>query len=82
VAGGHWLLLALLIVGTGLGIYYYLRVIYEMSRAVDDRVAVRVASSSATRALGLQAVALGLIAAILFLGILPEVLMHYLSGVL
>jgi NADH-quinone oxidoreductase subunit N len=81
VAGAHWLLLALLIVGTGLGIYYYLRVIYEMSRAVDDRVAVRVASSSATRALGLQAVALGLIAAILFLGILPEVLMHYLSGV-
>lgn len=122
VAGEHWLLLALLIAGTGLGIYYYLRVIYEMSRASDsdasangDAAARSHASADsvekadsvendgsartaddgvdpgmgapsdqaglATLTPGLQAVALGLIAAILFLGILPQVLMHYLSGI-
>jgi NADH-quinone oxidoreductase subunit N len=82
VAGGHWLLLALLIIGTGLGIYYYLRVVYQMSRRPEAAAGAATGEPAASIALdiSLQAVALTLLIAILGLGILPQALMHYLAG--
>jgi NADH-quinone oxidoreductase subunit N len=75
VAGEHWVLLALLIVGTALGIYYYLRVIYCMTRS--DSGGDEVAPLS----LSMRAVTVALLAGILALGLVPQTLMQYLSTI-
>ncbi|MEO1080642.1 MAG: NADH-quinone oxidoreductase subunit N [Pseudomonadota bacterium] len=86
VAGGHWLLLGLLIVGTGLGIYYYLRVVYQMTRgdaveALSEQLQGKDNVAAATSpGFAVYAASVGLLVAILVLGVLPQPLMQYLSG--
>lgn len=87
IAGAHWVLLAFLIIGTTLGIYYYLRVIYQMAMPYVQQPATTpktrqqsethpVAPSFATRV-----VFIVLLLAIFSLGVVPQALMHYLEGI-
>lgn len=74
--GGHWVLLAALVAGSALGIYYYLRLIFAMTR--PPRAAA--ASEGAGRAA--SAVSLTLIGIILALGVVPGAFMRYVAGLL
>ena len=78
VSGQNWILLGALIVGSAIGIYYYLRVVYHMSRRPEEHHAL----PGANGGLLAGAVASALIAAILLLGTLPQPLMSYLRSIL
>jgi NADH-quinone oxidoreductase subunit N len=75
VEGSHWVLLAALVTGSAIGIYYYLRMVYQMTlKPEGDGAAIKLDA-------GVVAVALLLVAAILVLGVLPQGLMVYLQGI-
>jgi NADH-quinone oxidoreductase subunit N len=78
VSGGNWFLLIALIVGSAIGIYYYLRVVFYMTRGADEH------RHTVELSLGWQGMTLSclLIASILFLGIMPQSLMAYLRSIL
>jgi len=78
VSGDHWVLLFSLVAGSSIGIYYYLRVIYYMTRRPEEHGAEHdTISDWQGRILsGL------LIASILLLGVAPESLMQYLRAIL
>jgi NADH-quinone oxidoreductase subunit N len=78
VEGHNWVLLAALIIGSGIGIYYYLRVIYYMSRRPEEHPN----ALNVTGGWRVRAVSCALIAAILILGTLPQSLMQYLRSIL
>ena len=78
VSGGNWVLLGALVIGSGIGIYYYLRVVYYMSRATRDHGQ---ATGPDTRLAGMTLSCL-LIAGILALGTVPQALMAYLRSIL
>lgn len=74
---GEWALLAVLIIGSGLGLYYYLRVVSHMARAPETEGA---AASAVPVAGGL---ALAVLLVLLFgLGVYPSGLMEALTGAL
>ncbi len=77
VAGGHWLLLGALVAGSALGIYYYLRLVYQMTLAAPEAPVPAPATGRAV-----VAVAWTLGAAILLLGVLPGALLGFLDGLL
>ena len=78
VTGQNWALLASLVIGSGIGIYYYLRVVFYMSRRTDEHNNdVRVAQGWRPGTLSLV-----LIAGILLLGTLPQALMAYIRSIL
>jgi len=74
----RWILLASLVVGSGIGIYYYLRVIFYMTRRVEEHNNNPVAPTG----LLVKATSCALIAGILLLGTLPQPLMEYLRSIL
>lgn len=79
VEGGLWILLTLLIIGSGIGLYYYLRLIYLMLQPA----ATGQASSRPPAHFGVSVVLVGLSALILVLGVYPGPLIdtaHYLAG--
>ncbi|MCB1698439.1 MAG: NADH-quinone oxidoreductase subunit N [Pseudomonadales bacterium] len=78
VSGHHWVLLFSLVAGSSIGIYYYLRVIYYMTRRPEE---YRVEQHPIRHWRGrfLSGV---LIAAILLLGVAPQSLMYYLRSIL
>jgi NADH-quinone oxidoreductase subunit N len=78
VSGHHWILLFTLVLGSSIGIYYYLRVIYYMTRRPEEHGAEYEATSD-WRGRILSGL---LIAAILLLGVVPESLMQYLRVIL
>jgi NADH-quinone oxidoreductase subunit N len=78
ISGDHWILLSALVVGSGIGIYYYLRVVYYLTRRPDEHSADHFAPQG--RFVGL--LACGLIAGILLLGTLPQPLIVYLRSIL
>jgi NADH-quinone oxidoreductase subunit N len=78
VSAGNWALLAALMLGSAIGIYYYLRVIYYMTRRSDE---YDTAAGTALRWDG-RLVSCALIATILLLGTLPQPLMAYLRSIL
>jgi len=73
-----WSLLAALVVGSAIGIYYYLRIIYTMTTAAEQ-TATRPAGGMPA---GSRLVVFLLILAMLYLGIVPESLMGYLRTIL
>lgn len=73
IEGALWILLGALVVGSAIGIYYYLRVIYVMTLQEDNTTSVVVIPW-----LG-QAVALSLVILVVWLGILPQPLMAYIG---
>ncbi|MEH6587246.1 MAG: NADH-quinone oxidoreductase subunit N [Halioglobus sp.] len=77
-SGGNWALLAALIAGSAIGIYYYLRVVFYMTRGADEhRHTVDLAPNWSGKVLSCL-----LIASILLLGIMPQSLMAYLGSIL
>lgn len=78
VQGGHWALLGFLVVGSGIGVFYYLRVIYRMLQPVEG-AALPAYPETAAPSLGLYVV-LGLLLLLVFwLGILPGPWMSLLA---
>ena len=78
VSGHNWVLLATLIVGSGIGIYYYLRVVYYMTRQPEQHQVGPVIVGGWR----VSALSCALIAAILLLGTLPQPLLAYLRSIL
>jgi NADH-quinone oxidoreductase subunit N len=78
INGHNWVLLFTLVVGSSIGIYYYLRVVYYMTRRPEEH-RVSQAPISHWRGRFLSGV---LIAIVLLLGIAPQSLMHYLQTIL
>lgn len=84
ISGSLWILLAALVVGSGIGIYYYLRVVFVMTMKNSEEAAAGIniqaaVPGSANAAIGLSVVWL-LVFAMLYLGIFPAPLINYLSG--
>jgi NADH-quinone oxidoreductase subunit N len=77
VTGGNWVLLFTLVVGSAIGIYYYLRVVYTMARAPQEAQGEAPAAGWPGRLLSLT-----LIAVVLLLGTLPQSLMQYLQTII
>jgi len=78
VSGHHWVLLLALVLGSSIGIYYYLRVIYYMTRRPEEH-ATEHETIRDWRGRILSGL---LIACILLLGIAPESLMQYLRAII
>jgi len=78
VSDYRWFLLASLVIGSSIGIYYYLRVIFYMTRRVEEHNNNPVAP----RGLMVRAISCALIASILLLGTVPQPLMEYLRSIL
>lgn len=73
IEGALWILLGALVVGSAIGIYYYLRVIYVMTLQEDNATRVEVIPW-----LG-ETVALSLVILVVWLGVLPQSLMAYIG---
>ena len=78
VSGHNWILLGVLVTGSAIGIYYYLRVIYHISRRPEEHHPVPVSEAGLVTGI----VTSLLIAGILLLGILPQPLMTFLGSIL
>jgi NADH-quinone oxidoreductase subunit N len=78
VDGQNWILLGSLILGSGIGIYYYLRVVYYMTRRPEHQP-IQPGTAGGWREYALSC---GLIAIILLLGIMPQPLMAFLEAIL
>jgi NADH-quinone oxidoreductase subunit N len=78
VSGQHWILLGALILGSGIGIYYYLRVVFYMTRGQEQQN-IEPAADGGWRE---RALPCALIAIILLLGTVPQSLMSYLRSIL
>lgn len=78
VAGHHWVLLFSLVAGSAIGIYYYLRVVYYMTRRPEEHGAEQEIIGN-WRGKVLSGI---LIASILVLGVAPQSLMQYLRAIL
>jgi NADH-quinone oxidoreductase subunit N len=78
VEGALWGLLALLVIGSGMGIYYYLRLVFRMTVQPDGVEPATVAGASWPARL----TCMGLVLAMLYFGILPEPLMDLLRTIL
>ena len=77
VEGALWGLLALLVIGSGLGIYYYLRLVFQMTRQ-PEYVGERTPAVSWPSRL----VCYALVLTMLYLGVLPAPLMELLRTIL
>ncbi|MBT5031029.1 MAG: NADH-quinone oxidoreductase subunit N [Proteobacteria bacterium] len=78
IQGALWLLLAALVIGSGIGIYYYLRVVFAMSMNEGD---VKSNSSEQMRFSWIAKIVVCLlIFMMLYLGVLPQSLMQHLGG--
>jgi NADH-quinone oxidoreductase subunit N len=78
VSGQHWILLGALIVGSSIGIYYYLRVVYYMTRRPGEHP-VSLGSRNSWQEYALPC---ALITIILLLGTFPQPLLAFLESIL
>jgi NADH-quinone oxidoreductase subunit N len=76
ISAGLWMLLAALVVGSGIGIYYYLRIIFSMTQKADSRNSASLSGKPSASAMSMIWL---LIAAMLYFGIFPQPLIEYLS---
>ncbi len=77
IGSALWGLIAALVVGSGIGIFYYLRIVFAMSQPCAEDAAH---GHGATLSIG-RAVIYVLIYLMLYLGIFPQSLMDYLSAI-
>lgn len=75
VAGAHWFMLGALVLGSAISIYYYLRLVYQMSQPAPEG-APEIALDAGT-----ISIVLFITAVILALGVLPQLLMGYVQGI-
>jgi NADH-quinone oxidoreductase subunit N len=78
VSGHNWVLLTALVLGSGIGIYYYLRVVYYMTRRPEQHHMLPNLEGNWRR----RVLTCALIASILLLGTVPQPLMAYLRSIL
>ncbi|MEH6582692.1 MAG: NADH-quinone oxidoreductase subunit N [Halioglobus sp.] len=78
VSGYHWLMLGALVIGSAIGIYYYLRVIFFMTRRPEEHHSLPTAPDGWQ----IRTLSCALIASILLLGTVPQPLMAYLRSIL
>lgn len=78
VDGGLWFLLTMLIIGSAIGLYYYLRLVYTMLLPVPD--AVQTDPASAGLPFGTHAVMGALTLGIIVLGVYPTPLINTLQS--
>ena len=85
ISGSLWFLIAALVLGSGIGIYYYLRIVFAMTRRSNgdesDGAHTPTDVSDYKSPIGISVVWL-LVIAMLYLGIFPQPLINYLSGVI
>lgn len=77
VEAGLWLLLAVLVLGSGIGLYYYLRIVYRLLMPIKERDAFREAGIESLSAYGVLAV---LFLLLLVFGVYPAPLMALLES--
>jgi NADH-quinone oxidoreductase subunit N len=78
ISGHHWILLASIIIGSGIGIYYYLRVVFYMTRQPNEHHY----QASAPAGWHIRTLSCALIGSILLLGTVPQPLMAYIRSIL
>lgn len=78
VSGYHWPLITGLVIGSGIGIYYYLRVIFAMTKQNSQTTS----ATATSQGWPVQLLCGALIASILLLGLLPAPLMDYIRAIL
>ncbi len=78
VESGLWSLLIVLVIGSGIGLYYYLRIVYRMLMPIKDGIPYRIAGIESITAYGV--IAILLILTLLF-GIYPAPLMSLIGTV-
>ncbi len=71
---GLWLLIAALVIGSGIGIYYYLRIVFAMTERADDQSPQQSLSAVAKLVVSL------LIFMMLYLGVLPQPLIEQIAS--
>ncbi|MCL4157192.1 UNVERIFIED_CONTAM: hypothetical protein GTU68_054659 [Idotea baltica] len=76
ISGSLWLLITALVIGSGIGIYYYLRIIFAMTMQNEEDITEGSALSKTA-----ITVVLVLIASILYLGINPQAFIEYLATI-
>jgi NADH-quinone oxidoreductase subunit N len=81
VEGGLWVLLGTLVIGSAIGIYYYLRVVYTMALSESDDSGSVESGLAVHRTPLSMFVVLALILTVLLLGIYPQTVIDYLGGV-
>lgn len=79
IKGALWLLLGALVIGSGIGIYYYLRIVFTMT--MKEASVNKNFSADFTFSLIAKIVVYILIFVILILGILPQAFMQYIGGI-
>lgn len=77
VEAGAWMLLVAMILGSGIGLYYYLRIVYRMLKPAKEDVAYRVAGMESLSSYVVLALLLVLL---LVLGIYPAPLISMISA--
>lgn len=78
VSGSLWVLLATLVIGSGIGIFYYLRIVYQMLLPVTDATPFKEAGWAS---IGSYAVLAFLLASLFLLGVYPGPLMDILAAI-
>ncbi|WP_019530973.1 NADH-quinone oxidoreductase subunit N [Dasania marina] len=78
ISGYHWVLIAALILGSAIGIYYYLRVIFYMTKRSSPTYTL----AATAKGWHINSLSTGLIIIILLLGTVPQPLMAYLRSIL
>lgn len=77
VEASLWMLLAALVIGSGIGLYYYLRIIYRMLMPTDNSIQHRIAGIESISSYGVIAILLFLL---LLFGIYPAPLMSIVAS--
>jgi NADH-quinone oxidoreductase subunit N len=82
IEGSLWVLLAALIIGSGISIYYYLRIVFQMTmkEPASGSGAANMDPNSVRLSVLSKFVVWLLIFMMLYLGVLPQTLMEYLGG--
>lgn len=82
IEGSLWVLLAALIIGSGISIYYYLRIVFQMTmkEPAGGSGAANMDPNSVRLSVLSKFVVWLLIFMMLYLGVLPQTLMEYLGG--
>ena len=82
IEGSLWVLLAALVIGSGISIYYYLRIVFQMTMKAPADESDSSVLDPVTTPLSLVSkfVVCLLIFMMLYLGVLPQTLMQHLGG--
>ncbi|HHZ94132.1 MAG TPA: NADH-quinone oxidoreductase subunit N [Flavobacteriales bacterium] len=78
IEGAQWALLTALVVGSAIAIYYYLKVIFAMSKIPEDKLEHELASKP--RNLSYDFLAAAMLALVLYIGSWPQPVMAFIAG--